>query len=696
MTTFIRLLEITDDEKPAALLRLVREVAVPEGADSPRDTLVFDLHPDVFAEVPGSPFAYWVSDRVRRLFIDQPPFESGGRIARAGLQTSDDFRFARAWWEVRSNKLLGHWRPFAKGGAFSRFYSAINLVVNWFDDGREAKAFAEKTPGSNHWSRNLRNAEHYLRPGLTWIRRSHSLCVSVLPAQALFSDGAQAIFAEKSELGSVCAAVNSRPFDALLKFSVGRTGSGVQFMPGMISATPMPLEMATDAKLAWAFLRGWSLRRTLFSTNETSHAFLLPLGPNEKVTQLDRTSIEQELTKIQCEIDDRAFVLYAIGTEDRTAIEAATKAGPAVDVSAADEKDEDSGDGVDDEVPLAAPADTLLSWFVGVAFGRFDERLATGKRLLPTEPEPFDPLPARSPGMWPEEDARTLVPPAVLVDDIGHNDDIHAHVANAMAHTGWPDPTDLRPWLTREFFQLHIKMYSKSRRKAPIYWQLATPSASYSVWLYIHAFTKDTLYKVQNDYVAPKLLHEERRLESLRRELGESPKAAERKALTAQETFVEELRAFLEEVKRVAPLWNPDLDDGVIINFAPLWRLVPHHKPWQKELKATWDALCSSEYDWAHLAMHLWPERVVPKCVTDRSLAIAHGLEDVFWIEGSDGKWRARPKPTRSIDEIVRERTSPAVKAALTSLENAPAAASGVARTRARRRTSGAPAEGGR
>ena len=46
-----------------------------------------------------------------------------------------------------------------------------------------------------------------------------------------------------------------------------------------------------------------------------------------------------------------------------------------------------------------------------------------------------------------------------------------------------------------------------------------------------------------------------------------------------------------------------------------------------------------AEHDWAHLAMHLWPERVVPKCAKDRSLAIAHGLEEVFWVEGIDGKW---------------------------------------------------------
>ena len=80
------------------------------------------------------------------------------------------------------------------------------------------------------------------------------------------------------------------------------------------------------------------------------------------------------------------------------------------------------------------------------------------------------------------------------------------------------------------------------------------------------------------------------------------------------------------------------------------------------------------EYDWAHLAMYLWPERVVPRCAKDRSLAISHGLEDVFWVQGIDGKWTARKTPTARVDGLVVERTSPAVKAALKSLLEAPVA----------------------
>jgi len=76
---------------------------------------------------------------------------------------------------------------------------------------------------------------------------------------------------------------------------------------------------------------------------------------------------------------------------------------------------------------------------------------------------------------------------------------------------------------------------------------------------------------------------------------------------------------------------------------------------------------------------------VVPKCATDRSLAIAHGLEDVFWVEGENGKWKPRPIPARPVEELVRERTSPAVKAALKSLLEAPAAVSSGGRGRPRR-----------
>lgn len=326
----------------------------------------------------------------------------------------------------------------------------------------------------------------------------------------------------------------------------------------------------------------------------------------------------------------------------------------------------------------------VVSALVGVAWDRFDATTLFGRET--SSPDPFLKLPPTSPAMRGGASGRS-----VLVSDIGHPDDIGNVVfrlldglrseEHAWVHDLAAESDEIREWLRKEFFNYHVSQYSKSRRKAPIYWQLATASAGYSVWLYIHAFSKDTLFRVQNDYVTPKLAHEQRRLESLTAELRDKSTPTQRKELAAQESFVDELRGMLDEVKRVAPLWNPNLDDGVIINFAPLWRLVPQHKAWQKELRSTWDALCDGKYDWAHLAMHLWPERVVPKCATDRSFAIAHGLEDVFWIEGTDGKWTARKTPTRPVADLIAERTSAAVKSALASLLEAPAASGTATKT---------------
>ena len=418
------------------------------------------------------------------------------------------------------------------------------------------------------------------------------------------------------------------------------------------------------------------------------------------------------IQRIQREIDERCFNLYGIDQADRQAMTAGFGTGggvgegvePTGEASAADAGGEDEDDDAPDGAAGGGDAPTftteLLSWAVGVAFGRFDLRLATGERQAPPEPDPFDPLPVCSPGMLTGDDGLPpAVPPpgypiafpadGVLTDDPGHASDLTARVREvfgvvfgSQADARWqeaaelvaPRGHDLRRWLTREAFGLHLRAYSKSRRRAPIYWQLGTPSGSYSVWLYYHRFSRDTLYTVLNDYVAPKLRHEERRLTGLVQDAGLQPTPGQRRDIAAQEAFVEELRAFREELARVAPLWAPDLNDGVIINSAPLWRLLPQHKAWQREVKACWDKLVSGAYDWAQLAMHLWPERVLPKCATDRSLAIAHGLESAFWSEADDGKWRAREVTDETVHGLIDKRSSEAVRAARDSLLSAPSA----------------------
>jgi hypothetical protein len=44
------------------------------------------------------------------------------------------------------------------------------------------------------------------------------------------------------------------------------------------------------------------------------------------------------------------------------------------------------------------------------------------------------------------------------------------------------------------------------------------------------------------------------------------------------------------------------------------------------------------EYDWAHLAYSIWPDRVRAKCKKDLSMAIAHGLEDICEVKPKETK----------------------------------------------------------
>lgn len=708
-TVFLRALEASD--KADALRIAIREPVTSLGRQR------FEVDAYRFAAVPRSPFAYWVSDAVRQVFKNLPAFEAEGRTTKQGLATADDFRFIRGWWAVPPRDLGKRWVSFAKGGQFSPFYSDIHLVVNWEKSGREIKNNLNErgTVRSNVWMLRDTASNYFLRPGLTWpIKNRFSLKPWPLPAGCIFAHVGSSAFVEGNdtdELSALHTLMSSSIFTAL-----ARIMAGWNFEVGIIQRTPLASpRQKENSELAKLSRLAWSLKRRLDTSTEVSHAFTLPAqlqaAGETPAARADTwaeyvRNVEHQVAEIQGEIDAQCFDLYGIGENDRGAISQGFIAhvgeltGAEADINIGADADADADNQDDDslsEADAASLSAKLVAWAAAVAFGRFDVRLATGVRPLPAEPGPFDALPTCSPGMLTGNDGLPLMSTptgyplpfpedGMLVDDRGHTRDLTTAVRMVFdeifksdADAWWNevatllDPTDhdLRAWLASSFFEHHLKHYSKSRRRAPILWQLSVPSGRYSIWLYAHRLTRDRFFQIQNELVTPKLAHEERQLASLIESAGANPSAIDRKQIAAQESFVGELRVLLDEVKRVAPLWNPILDDGVALTMAPLWRLVPQYKAWQKELKSKWDELAAGKYDWAHIAMHLWPERVVPKCATDRSVAIAHGLEDIFWAETNDGKSKPQPAPKHLVDELVRERTSVAVKAALKELTEA-------------------------
>ncbi len=693
-TVFIRTLEVGVEEKLEALRAGVK-------AGSP---LRYEVDARAFEEIPRTPFAYWVSERIRNTFSGNPSFSEICPAAVNGTGTLNDFRFVRLWFECPPAGASSR-PPFAKGGATQAYYAGIPTTINWQDDGAELKAYVVQVYGGGSWSRSIRNTQYYGKAGITWPLRASRFSPAPLPKGCIFSVRSYAAFPSADWLAAAVALCSSAAFDALFKILLGRFGHP-EFVCGSLLNVPIPkVPDSSRARLAALFESAWRLRRAQDSRTETSHPFTLPAllqVKDEKLVEraegwAKRTAVHlKELEAISSEIDVHAYELYGISDQDRLRIEQGFGGSTEDDSAPADDEDGDEsdedGNAEVDATPMVA---SLLSWTLGAAFGRFDIRLATGDREAPPEPEPFDPLPVCSPGMLTGDDGLPVAaPPAsypltfptdgILVDDPGHPRDVVRAVRSVFetvfddANARWHEAAellgtpDLRTWFARDFFEPHIKRYSKSRRKAPIYWQLATASGSYSVWIYIHRATGDTLFRVLNDFVGPKLDHEKAKLDGLTQEGGGNPSAAQRREIEQQETFVGELQALKTEVARVAPLWKPNLDDGVILNCAPLWRLVPQSRSWQGECKKAWDKLVAGDYDWAHLAMHLWPERVVPKCIDDRSLAIAHGLEDVFWHEDDSAAWRKRRVDDATVQMLIHERISTTVKAALRDLLSAP------------------------
>jgi hypothetical protein len=150
--------------------------------------------------------------------------------------------------------------------------------------------------------------------------------------------------------------------------------------------------------------------------------------------------------------------------------------------------EDDSDDDAEESISAEFVRSSILSYAVGVAFGRFDVRRAAAESQMLSAPRPFDPLPTQAPGMLSADAEPFHVHAGMLVDDQGDMHDLARLVEEVLVRLKMTVPDGVRRWLQRDFFAFHLQRYSKSRRKAPIYWPLSTTSGSYTLWVYYPTF----------------------------------------------------------------------------------------------------------------------------------------------------------------------------------------------------------------
>jgi len=570
--------------------------------------------------------------------------------ATPGLSTHDDFRFARVRWEVPEKDIKGErWMPAVYGGQSHHFCADHYMLLNWHRNGAEMKDFVASIYGSA--SRGIRNESCYFKPGLTYQYTGSTFRVHILPKGMIITMAGQGLFPKQFEDSfALLALLNTSSATKALKL----INPGRFFQSGYVNALQLSGRWKEHkSSLNQIGIRLFRLIRELCNYDETSNEYSLSnLHFLNSSIDDHLLSLRQEIEKYGQKLEDIAASLF-----------------PSLTVAALEKDDrwhfQDTG--------LYELRQSVFHILIGIVYGRWDIRFATGERQPPELLDPFDPLPVCPPGMLQGPDGLPAKPEdvptdypiridwdGILVDDPGHEDDIIRRVQDVL-EVIWKDRAEaieleaceilgvreLRDYFRKPgnggFWMDHVKRYSKSRRKAPIYWYLRSAKGNYGLWLYYHRLDKDILFKALLNYVEPKIRLEEDRLRALRSRkeaVGSAGREAKQleKDIDRQEQFVSELRDFEEKLRRVANLHlDFDLNDGVILNMAPLWELVPWNEP-----KKYWEELQEGKYDWAHIALQLWPERVKEKCRTDRSLAIAHGLEKLCAVQQADTGKRTR------------------------------------------------------
>ena len=625
---FFRLLDSKD--KPASLYGSLMAVhqLLPNRS-------VFYPELDSINAIPEKPLAYWASPHLLEKFKTEPSYidSKTERDSKCGLGTLDDFRFLRLRWEVLDPT---RWVTYVSGGSYSPYIEDLPLVTNWKDNGKEVKTFVESKVGSA--SRKVQAESYYFMPGFTFPRRTRGFPPKLMPKGCIFSTAGQAGFCSEEDLPWIIPMMSSIIIGYLISLSQGSSGKGggssPQFEVGLVKRVPWiePSEAQKDL-LIQGFFNICNKKIEIQSLLETSEWFSWHGDGNNDLNLKKQTeSLNQKVDALRREIRLQRDIINALvsniyGLPDDGWRELAEELTDEIADSRFSDflKDVSIDSIVIDEKYLA---EKEISFSIGDFFGRlFSLNVAEighenyldnrGDVFLDGFSKHLDGKAGKA--IAEVEDLLTFI-------ESRFEEKFLSEVEVAI------QSTSISKYLLSAggFFDKHLKLYSAGRRQAPVYWPLQTPSGSYTLWIYYHRLNKESLYVSVNDFVEPKLKAIDEKLRLLRDKPGRN--SQEEKELSQLVDMEIELKDFRDELLSIAKFWKPNFDDGVQITAAPLWKLF-QHKAWQKKLKVTWESLEKGYYDWAHLACSIWPERVIRKYHQDRSLAISHNIEDIFWHE---------------------------------------------------------------
>ncbi|MGQ1910986.1 BREX-1 system adenine-specific DNA-methyltransferase PglX [Marinifilum sp. RC60d5] len=560
-----------------------------------------------FSKLPGSPIAYWVSDKLVSIFEKNETLKSYGKGVK-GLDTGKDALFLRLWWEVSltntflNNEETPKWFSYHKGGTFRRWYGNKLFIVNWENNGVDIHSH-HNLPLSYRGA-PVRAKQYYFEEGIEWSRISSSKIGLRLMSSSIFGGASQAAFLIDNSFNNYfLGLLNTELVSEVLKLlnpTLVFQGGDINRIPIIIENSYRPkIEKLVDeaiqitksdwdaSEFSWDFrksplLNGNSTLTVSYNTwhekvredffqlhsneEEINRIFIDIYGLQEELTPevrlKDITILQEELDRKQLEQDEKVLRKQGLGISRK-----------------------------DQDLPLvpenySLPIDKaeVMQQFISYAIGLFMGRYRLDKAGLNiAHPNPT----AEELATYTYKHGEVEIDEDAILPLMGNNcnfpDDAILHI-NGLLDTIWGHEVrteninfiqeclnkDLDKFLVKDFYKYHCKMY----KKKPIYWLFSSKKGAFQVLVYMHRINEFTAEKIRANYLLEHL-KQLRGEQTLLQSNESSLNTQEARKLEQLRKDIIECEEYDMELKNIADQQiKIDLDDGVTVNYKKFEKVV--------------------------------------------------------------------------------------------------------------------------
>jgi len=535
----------------------------------------FDVARRDFTTLEGAPLVYAQVGVLGPLVRENTRLDPMWASVRGGMNSTESDRFVRYRWEP-SPTSKRRWVRYSKGGDFARFYSDLDLVFDWTEDGREFRAIVKTKYGSE--SRFVKSPEFYFRRGLTWTEKSSlGFSARILEEGAIFNVAGPAAFPRvPTDEWYLLGILNS----SLIAFSTWAL-SGRNYGASYVAAVPVAKPSAVARARVEAIAQSIFEQKAKWDTgSETSSRFTVP-WVLQKLLLDGAASIPEQIAAVlafekseECQLRDNysllnaeVFHIYGIPKSTQAQVLEVLGTRPLEILWSQME-------GKSVEQKHIEHVWRLLSYVVKSVIETDDDGIVS-----------FGAVNGEAPLADRVRHKLALLFPT---RDTNH---VEVEIVNELKKTvkGYRKCASLEEWLDNVFFDYHCELY-KSR---PIFWHIAsaqgTSRFAFGALVHYHRFDKNRMAKLRANYLRD-AIEEFRREAGLADKAGRSDDRLELQAKVEESQALDKKLQFIQEGHhegagggerdyRILPPWkergerpkgwDPDIDDGVKVNIEP-------------------------------------------------------------------------------------------------------------------------------